>query len=450
MENVSSHLFHNFAVTPSSYPSETDYIRFRSRESLRKVTSINREFDSHSDVSLDSSSTFSFDSPKYFNYALQAKRNGYICGDSVGESIMQCGRGTFTHSESPTSSRWSEDDMSDYLPFDEMVRLTPKISMNEEEERRYLEDFVHQDIVAAEYGWCYPTSLDDIHLGVGRTYRNIPLDFIPTTTSVWSNLDDSIVPSTDDALNDGGLLNLYRDSTAVKQNPNSNQILPNPNSRNNNSKKHEQLDANAKGGSTGIRKPERVSPINVTLEKKTNNKDNKSTDNDAQRVFLGGLPIGITERMLRQHLAALGYKVLKRPKILHGFAPEVWMKTVEQATDLIEKGVITIEGMQVEVRPYNSLTKLSELRKLPNVGKRSVFIGGLPAGTTTKDLQDVLVGMGMKVINYPVIKHGFARQVILDTIAQAKFLIRMKKIQINGVYGDVRPFVNQKRRKRTK
>merc|ERR1719268_264363 len=199
-----------------------------------------------------------------------------------------------------------------------------------------------------------------------------------------------------------------------------------------------------------IRKTEKVCIANVTLEKKTNNKDDKSTDNDAQRVFLGGLPIGITERMLRQHIAALGYKVLKRPKILHGFAPEVWMKTVEQAKDLIAKGVITIEGMQVEVRPYNSLTKLSELKKLPNVGKRSVFIGGLPAGTTTKDLQYVLVEMGMKVINYPAIKHGFARQVILDTIAQAKFLIKMKKIQINGVYGDVRPFVNQKRRRRTK
>jgi len=292
--------------------------------------------------------------------------------------------------------------------------------------------------------------LEDTHLGFGRTYRNIPLDFIPTTTSVWSNLDESIVPSTDGIPNEGGLLNLYRDNTVVMKNPNSNQILPNPNSRNNNSKNHQQEEANRKVGSIEIRKPKPVCSTRSTLQKKTENKDDKSPDKDAQRVFLGGLPIGITERMLRQHLAALGYKVLKRPKILHGFAPEVWMKTIEQANDLIKKGVITIEGMQVEVRPYNSLTKLSELKKLPNVGKRSVFIGGLPAGTTTKDLQDVLVGMGMKVLNYPVIKHGFARQVILDTIAQAKFLINMKKIQINGVHGDVRPFVNQKRRRRTK
>merc|ERR1719221_2519153 len=105
--------------------------------------------------------------------------------------------------------------------------------------------------------------------------------------------------------------------------------------------------------------------------------------------------------------------------------------------------------MAVEVRPYNSLTKLSELKKLPNVGKRSVFIGGLPAGTTTKNLQDVLAGMGMKVLNYPVIKHGFARQIILDTISQAKALIKMRRIKINGTFADVRPFVNQRRRKKS-
>merc|ERR1719233_824387 len=126
------------------------------------------------------------------------------------------------------------------------------------------------------------------------------------------------------------------------------------------------------------------------VSKKREKKKKCKANDDDQRVFLGGLPIGITERTLRQHLAALGYKVLKRPKVLHGFAPEVWMRTVDQAKDLVEKGAIMIEGLEVEVRPYNSLTKLSELKKLPNVGKRSVFIGGLPAGTTTKNLQDVL------------------------------------------------------------
>jgi len=448
MEDASIHEFWNFAATPGFYPSGADFIRFRSRGLIQKGTLLDHEFDSYSDASLDTSSSLSFGCSEYLNYALQAKQSRYLGAESLGESIMQCGRSTFTHSESSKSARWSEDDMSDFLPFDEMVRLTPNMTVDEEEERKYLDDLVHQDIVATEYGWCYPRNVDDAHLGFGRTVHNLPPDFIPTT-SVWNNLDDIMVPGTNGTLYEGGLLSLYRDNTAIRNNPNSNQILPNPNSRNNNSKIRTPEYANTKVGSMNIRKTEKACTANLSLKKKTNNKDDKSTDNDAQRVFLGGLPIGITERMLRQHLAALGYKVLKRPKILHGFAPEVWMKTVEQAKDLIEKGVIMIEGMAVEVRPYNSLTKLSELKKLPNVGRRSVFIGGLPAGTTTKNLQDVLAGMGMKVLNYPVIKHGFARQVILDTISQAKSLIKMEKIQINGVYGDVRPFVNQKRRRRT-
>jgi len=187
-------------------------------------------------------------------------------------------------------------------------------------------------------------------------------------------------------------------------------------------------------------------PLSLKIDKK---KQLNSNEDDEQRVFLGGLPIGITERMLRQHLSTMGYKVLKRPKILHGFAPEVWMRTVDEAKDLIAKGTIMIEGSEVEVRPYNSLTKLSELKKLPNVGKRSVFIGGLSTGTTTKHLQDALSEMGVKVINYPLIKHGFARQVILNTISQAKSLIKLRNIQVNGTCVNVRPFVNQKRRRRT-
>jgi len=442
MENASSHGFKNFAVSAGFYPYKTDFIGFRNMQSFRKSALLDRDFDSNSDVSLDTSSSFSFDS-----YVIQAKKNRYLCAEPVGESIMQSGRGTFTHSESPTSSRWSGDDMSDFLSYDEMAKLTPTMTVDEEEGMRYLEDLIHQDIVATDYGWCYPRNLDDAYTGFGGTHRNNPLEFFPTTPA-WSNLNDSAVPITDSIIHEDGLLSLYRDNSTVKNNPNRNLTLPNPNNRNNNLRKRGHEHAATKAEAVLTMNTESIS--NLTSKKKVRCKDLKSTDDDAQRVFLGGLPIGITERMLRQYLAGLGYKVLRRPKILHGFAPEVWLKTAEQAKDLIETGVIMIEGMEVEVRPYNSLTKLSELKKLPNVGKRSVFIGGLPAGTTTKDLQDVLVEMGMKVLNYPVIKHGFARQVILDTISQAKSLIKMKKIQINGGYGDVRPFVNQKRWRRTK
>jgi len=236
----------------------------------------------------------------------------------------------------------------------------------------------------------------------------------------------------------------------VKNNPVSNRTQRNPNSRNNNSEVQSQEDIQRQEKLIQTTKKE-IQSSDTQVFKKTNKKKKyNTTDDDGQRVFLGGLPIGITERKVRQQLAALGYKVLKRPKILHGFAPEVWMKTVDQAKDLVEKGKIMIEGLEVEVRPFNSLTKLTELKKLPNVRKRSVFIGGMSQGTKTKDLQDALSEMGMKVINYPVIKHGYARQVILDTISQAKSLIKMKKIQVDGVFVDVRPFINQRCRRRTK
>jgi len=449
MENASRRKFNNFAVNPCFYPAGADLIKFRNREWLRNAILLDREFDSYSDLSVDTSSSFTFDSSEHLNYAIQAKKSQYYRAESPEEPIMQCGRGAFTHSESRNSLRWSDDEMSDFLPFDEMVRLSPDMTVDDWEERKHLVDLVQHDIVATEYGWSYPRNVYG-HQDFGQRFRSTPLDLFPTTPSVLSNIDDNIVSGTDGILNEGGLLNLYRDNTTMKTNPNSNQILPNPNSRNHKSEKRSQKHPNVKVGTIPINKTEKECTTNLTRKKKANKKHDKSTDNDAQRVFLGGLPIGITERMLRQHLAALGYKVLKRPKILNGFAPEVWMKTVAQAKDLIDKGVIMIEGLEVEVRPYNSLTKLSELRKLPNVGRRSVFIGGLPAGTTTKDLQNVLVEMGMKVINYPVVKHGFARQVILDTITQAKSLIEMKKIEINGAYGDVRPFINQKRRTRTK
>merc|ERR1719474_1145324 len=171
---------------------------------------------------------------------------------------------------------------------------------------------------------------------------------------------------------------------------------------------------------------------------------NDSSDSDVeQKIFLGGLPVGMTERGLRQELAALGYKVLKRPKIIRGFAPQVLMSSVKEAKALVEKGVITINGSEVQVRPFNSFMKQSKSKKIPNVGKRSIFLGGLLNRTTSKDIKEALLKMEIKVVNYPVVKFGYSRQVILENVVQAKTLINMKKVYINGTFVDVRPFVNQ-------
>jgi len=434
MDILSSNAFDKFDVPASFYDPETDLHEYINRSSPLQRVLCDNEFDCYSDFSIDTSS--SFENAKYLNWAMQGKNDPYLRTDTLTESLMQYGRG---------SPLWSDDEMNELLQFDHSVRLCAN-ELHEEEERRYLAEWLRQDIVNTELGFGYPERMEDAHLNYERTPQDVSGDFFPIPISLWNSIQDGQRPNTDDILNKEGLQNLYRHNIPIKSKCNTNRILPNPNGRKNRSEKHPQTHMYIKKRSIQTIKAAKEGSPKLGLKKKSNK---MTTNEDKQRVFLGGLPIGITERNLRQHLAAQGYKVLKRPKILHGFAPEVWMKTVEQAKDLIERGVIIIDGHEVEVRPYNSLTKLSKLKKLPNVGKRSVFIGGLSAGTTTKNLLDVLSEMGLKVINYPVVKHGFARQVILETISQAKTIVKMRHIRVNGEFADVRPFVNQKP-KRTK
>jgi len=304
-------------------------------------------------------------------------------------------------------------------------------------------------MAASELGLCYAKTMEDAHLNWERTLQDVSGDFFHIPISLSNSIEDGEMSNTEDIQNKEGLKNLYRHNITIKSKCNTNRVLPNTNSRKNRSEKHPHIHMYMKERSIQTIKAAKEGSHKLRLKEKTNKIRAKSTNDDEQRVFLGGLPIGMTERMLRQHLAAEGYKVLKRPKILDGFAPEVLMKTVDQAKDLIERGVIIIDAHEVEVRPYNSLTKLSKVKKLPNVGKRSVFIGGLSAGTTTKNLLDVLSELGLKVINYPVVKHGFARQVILETISQAKTIVKMRQIMVNGEFAEVRPFVNRKRMRRT-
>jgi len=194
---------------------------------------------------------------------------------------------------------------------------------------------------------------------------------------------------------------------------------------------------------------QKPSPLSSLASKKESQaKSCSPTSEEDRRVFLGGLPVGMREKSLRQQLAVLGYKVEKRPKILRNFAPEVLMRSVEEAKELVELGTIMIQGVKVEVRPFNSLMKQSKSRKIPNISKRSIFLGGLTDGTTAKDIQNVFTKMGIRIVNYPVTKFGFSRQVILETVCQAKALIKKQKILINGTLVDVRPFERQQRRKK--
>jgi len=386
------------------------------------------EFDRYSDVSVDTSSGLSLDSSEYVKYGNQKSFRPEM--RSLGDSEMQFGYtkrgGTLSPPSCSNSSRYSDDETSELL-FDQAVTKM----MDEQEELLY--QLVHRD----EY-WenRYSRTAEDAYWNMEPTPEARDF-FFPNNTLIWDE-DDSLNRET---RKEEISKYLYQNKKPIR-----NQTMKPVNNMRKHLENHPkalklQYPTYARNEGYGLPTNQgRAKPFAC---------DVNSISEGEQRIFLGGLPAGLTERTLRQHLAARGYKVLKRPKILRGFAPEVWMRSPEQARELVARGTIMIEGVEVEIRPYNSLTKLSALKKIPKVGKRSVFLGGLPSGTTAKDIQNVLRKKGMGVVNYPTIRNGFSRQVILESISQASTLIKMKRIWVNGAFVDVRPFVNQLRRKKT-
>jgi len=165
---------------------------------------------------------------------------------------------------------------------------------------------------------------------------------------------------------------------------------------------------------------------------------------DHQKVFLGGLPSHITELSLRQKMAKQGYSVINKPKVLRGFTPQVCLGSVEEAQRLIKKGKLVIDGVQVDVRPYEAFVKEAPEKKLPDDAKRSVFLGGLPIGTTGKDIKEELKKLDVKVVNHPLIKTGFTPQVMLGNAEQAEKLVNLKKVRIKNTLVDVRSYVNSR------
>jgi len=162
---------------------------------------------------------------------------------------------------------------------------------------------------------------------------------------------------------------------------------------------------------------------------------------DLQKVFLGGLPAHLTASLLRQKLAEQGYTVLNHPKILRWFSPQVCLGSVEEAQSLVEKGTIVIDGAVIRVRPFEAFTRDNK-KKLPDEVERSVFLGGLAAGTTAEMIKDELGKLGLDVVNIPVVKSGYSPQVALTTYEQAQTLLKLMRVQINGALVNVRPFAN--------
>jgi len=130
--------------------------------------------------------------------------------------------------------------------------------------------------------------------------------------------------------------------------------------------------------------------------------------------------------------------------VLRGFTPQVCLASVEQAQQLIQKGRISIDGIDVDVRPYRPYTVVGR-KQLPDAVSRSVFLGGLACGTTRHMIRDEVEKLGVKVVNHPLVKMGFSPQVMLGTVEQAQKLVRMKQVLINNTLVDVRPYIDDRR-----
>jgi len=165
---------------------------------------------------------------------------------------------------------------------------------------------------------------------------------------------------------------------------------------------------------------------------------------DEQKVFLGGLPLHFTSAILKTKLEEQGLTVLNNPRIKRGFTPQVCLGTVEEAEELIARRVIFLGDHRVDVRPYKDKDELRQV--LPSVVKRSVFLGGLPENTTGEMIMSDLQRLDIDVVDFPVVKKGYAPRVVLGSVEHVKMLVTLKRIMVNGTAVDVRPYINFRKR----
>jgi len=167
---------------------------------------------------------------------------------------------------------------------------------------------------------------------------------------------------------------------------------------------------------------------------------------DQQKVFLGGLPANITQQTLRESMAEQGFEIINSPKVFRGFTPQVCLGSIEQAQTLISKGRISIDGTEVDVRPYRPQNLANQdKKKLSDDVSCSIFLGGLASGTTRHMIKDDLEKLGVKVVNNPLVKMGFSPQVRLGTPEQAQRVVQLRQVMVNNALVDVRPYVNARR-----
>jgi len=87
-------------------------------------------------------------------------------------------------------------------------------------------------------------------------------------------------------------------------------------------------------------------------EEISKNKRLRHIEDTRRSIFLGGLPKGVTCKMIRLALKKLNAEVVSMMRVKRGFCPKVTLSSIHQALRLISEVEIEIGGSMVDVRPY--------------------------------------------------------------------------------------------------
>jgi len=161
-----------------------------------------------------------------------------------------------------------------------------------------------------------------------------------------------------------------------------------------------------------------------------------------QKVFLGGLPYGITPAKLLWELKQKGYKVLNQPKIYKGSSQQVCLSTIAEAMKMLQERKIMICGRMVDVRPYKAPAELKRDRQRDR-NNRSIFLVGLPSSVTEQIVKTEIEKLRMKVTDGSLIKAGSISRVILASALQKQQLVAKGTIDIKGALVRVWPYVSK-------
>jgi len=97
-------------------------------------------------------------------------------------------------------------------------------------------------------------------------------------------------------------------------------------------------------------------PVTLDMEKKL-------PDEVERSVFLGGLSVGTTAKIIKDELTRKGLVILDIPNVKVGYCPQVVLKTAQMAQTLINLQTVKINGVMVNARPFANLRSSAAKRR---------------------------------------------------------------------------------------